>query len=463
MTASDLPAGRTALGLPADFVLGAATASYQIEGAATEDGRGPSIWDTFSHTPGRVLGGDNGDVACDHYHRMPEDVALMSGLGLDTYRFSIAWPRIQPAGSGAVERRGMDFYSRLVDELLAADISPWVTLYHWDLPQPLEDAGGWPVRDTAHRFAEYAALVHDALGDRVRFWTTHNEPWCSAFLGYAAGIHAPGRQDDAASLRAVRHLLVGHGLATQALRAAGAESLGITVNLYAVSPATGSEADVDAARRVDALSNRVFLDPLLQGRWPADLVADLDEIGLADDLLGADPEADLALASVPLDALGVNYYTRHTVAAGGETGAESAYPGSTDVRFVNPGFPTTDMGWPVDATGLTEVLETVAAMAPELPLFVTENGAAYPDDEVVDGRVEDADRVAYLDGHLRACATAIERGVPLRGYFAWSLMDNFEWALGYSKRFGLVRVDYDTLERTPKRSAEWYAAVTRRQ
>ena len=463
MTASDLPAGRTALGLPADFVLGAATASYQIEGAATEDGRGTSIWDTFSHTPGRVLGGDTGDVACDHYHRMPEDVALMSGLGLDAYRFSVAWPRIQPTGSGAVERRGMDFYSRLVDELLAADISPWVTIYHWDLPQPLEDAGGWPVRDTAHRFAEYAALVHDALGDRVRFWTTHNEPWCSAFLGYAAGIHAPGRQDDAASLRAVRHLLVGHGLATQALRAAGAESLGITVNLYAVSPATGSEADVEAARRVDALSNRVFLDPLLQGRWPTDLVADLEEIGLADDLLGATPEEDLALASVPLDGLGVNYYSRHTVAAGGETGAEQAYPGSTDVRFVNPGFPTTDMGWPVDATGLTEVLETVAAMAPDLPLFVTENGAAYPDDEVVDGRVEDADRVAYLDGHLRACATAIEHGVPLRGYFAWSLMDNFEWALGYSKRFGLVGVDYDTLVRTPKRSAEWYAAVTRRQ
>ncbi len=463
MTSIQNPAGRTSLGLPDDFWLGAATAAYQIEGAATEDGRGASIWDTFSHTPGAVLGGDTGDVACDHYHRMPQDVALMKELGLDVYRFSVAWPRVQPTGSGAVEQRGLDFYSRLVDELLDAGITPWLTLYHWDLPQPLEDAGGWPERDTALRFADYARVVHDALGDRVRYWTTHNEPWVSAFLGYASGVHAPGRRDPGASLRAVRHLLVGHGLATTALREAGAESLGITVNLYAVSPASDDPADQDAARRMDGMSNRIFLEPLLLGRWPEDVLADLDAAGIGDDLRGPTPDEDVALASTPLDALGINYYSRHTVAAGGEPGAELAYPGSTDVRFVNPGYPVTDMDWPVDATGLSEVLEAVHAMSPSLPLYVTENGAAYPDDVVADGRVLDDDRTAYLDAHLRACAASIGRGVPLRGYFAWSLMDNFEWAFGYAKRFGLVHVDYDTLVRTPKRSAEWYAALTRRQ
>ena len=451
----------TADAFPEGFLWGAATAAYQIEGAAREDGRGPSIWDTFSHTPGRVLDGDHGDHAIDHYHRMPQDVALMRDLGLQSYRFSISWPRIQPDGTGPAVTRGVDFYSRLVDELLAADIVPWVTLYHWDLPQALEDAGGWPVRDTALRFADYAALVHAELGDRVQHWTTHNEPWCSAFLGYANGSHAPGRQEPAAAFAATRNLLVGHGLATRALRDAGATDIGITLNLYAVSPATSAPADVDARRRIDGLGNRLFLDPVVHGRWPEDVVADLERAGLAGALLGPDPEADLALAATPIDLLGINYYSRHIVAGGGTPGDPPAHPGCGDVRFVNPGYPTTAMDWPVDPSGLTEVLRWVAGEAPGLPLYVTENGAAYPDDVIVDGRVLDEDRVGYLDSHLRACLDALAAGVPLKGYFAWSLMDNFEWAMGYSCRFGLVRVDYDTFERTPKLSAEWYSRLIR--
>lgn len=446
---------------PADFVWGAATAAYQIEGATTEDGRGASIWDTFSHTPGRTLGGDTGDRAVEHYHRMPEDVALIKRLGLTGYRFSVSWPRIQPTGRGQALASGLDFYSRLVDELLMSGIEPYITLYHWDLPQALEDAGGWPERDTALRFADYAVAVHDALGDRVRSWTTLNEPWCSAFLGYANGHHAPGRTDPLASIAATRTLLVGHGLATQALHAAGAEQVGITLNLYAVSPASDDPADVDAARRMDGLSNRIFLDPVLKGAWPDDVVKDLDAIGAADPLTGPDSDEDLAIASTPIDFMGVNYYSRHVVAGDGEAGRSMAYPGSEHVRFVEDELPTTAMGWRIDATGLTEVLEEVARMAPELPLYVTENGAAFADDQVVDGRVADLDRVSYLNGHVRACHEAIRRGVPLRGYFAWSLMDNFEWAFGYDRRFGLVHVDYDTMRRTPKASAEWYSEVIR--
>ncbi|MET7967473.1 GH1 family beta-glucosidase [Micromonospora sp. NPDC005305] len=450
---------------PPGFLWGAATAAYQIEGAATEGGRGPSIWDTFSHTEGRTVAGHTGDVACDHYHRMPDDVRLMADLGLKSYRFSVSWPRVQPGGAGAVNPEGMDFYRRLVDELLGHGIQPWLTLYHWDLPQPLEDAGGWPARDTAARFADYAQLVADALGDRVKYFTTFNEPWCSAFLGYGSGVHAPGRSDGADAVRAGHHLMLGHGLAVQALRASRPDAqLGITVNLYPVTPATGSPADADAARRIDALANRFFLDPVLRGAYPADLLADLREV--TD--FGHVRDGDLAVISTPLDMVGVNYYSRYVVAAPAETGPAEAYwrapscwPGSQDVQFVTRGVPVTDMGWEIDAPGLVETLERVHKEYTDLPLYVTENGSAFVD-AVVDGRVDDPDRLAYFDAHLRAAHAAIGAGVPLKGYFAWSLMDNFEWAWGYTKRFGMVHVDYDSQVRTPKSSARWYADVIRR-
>ncbi|MGW1059772.1 GH1 family beta-glucosidase [Micromonospora rubida] len=450
---------------PPGFLWGAATAAYQIEGAATEGGRAPSIWDTFSHTQGRTVAGHTGDVACDHYHRMPDDVRLMADLGLKSYRFSVSWPRVQPGGSGAANPEGLDFYRRLVDELLGHGIEPWLTLYHWDLPQPLEDAGGWPVRDTAARFADYARLVADALGDRVRYWTTLNEPWCSAFLGYGSGVHAPGRTDGADAVRAGHHLMLGHGLAVQALRATRPDAqLGITVNLYPVDPASSAPADVDAARRIDGLANRFFLDPVLRGAYPDDLRADLAAV--TD--FGHVRDGDLETISTPLDLVGINYYSRHVVAAPVEGEppqdywrASTCWPGSEDVRFVTRGVPVTDMDWEIDAPGLLETLERVHREYTGLPLYVTENGSAFVD-AVVDGRVDDADRLAYFDSHLRAAHAAIGSGVPLRGYFAWSLLDNFEWAWGYTKRFGMVYVDYDSQTRIPKSSARWYAEVIRR-
>lgn len=446
------------------FVWGAATAAYQIEGAAAEGGRTPSIWDIFSHTDGRVVAGDTGDVACDHYHRMRDDVRLMAELGLRSYRFSISWPRVQPGGSGPVNPEGLDFYRRLIDELLAHGIEPWVTLYHWDLPQPLEDAGGWPARDTAGRFADYVQLVQAALGDRVRYWTTLNEPWCSAFLGYGSGVHAPGRSDGADAIRAGHHLMLGHGLAVQALRAARPEAeVGVTLNLYPVTPASGTPGDAGAARRIDGLANRFFLDPILRGAYPADVLADLRPV--TD--FGHVCDGDLATIATPLNLLGINYYSRYVVAAPVE-GAEpqryrwaSCWPGSETIRFVTRGVPVTDMDWEIDAPGLVETLRRVHDEYPQLPLYITENGSAFVD-AVVDGQVDDADRLAYFDAHLRAAHAAISVGVPLRGYFAWSLMDNFEWAWGYSKRFGMVYVDYDSQLRIPKSSARWYAEVIRR-
>mgnify|MGYP001036396130 CR=1 FL=1 len=450
---------------PPGFVWGAATAAYQIEGGVNEGGRSASIWDTFSHTPGRVLHGHTGDVACDHYHRFRDDVRLMAEIGLKAYRLSVAWPRIQPDGTGPGNQAGLDFYRALVDELLEHGIEPWVTLYHWDLPQALEDAGGWPVRDTAYRFAEYAELTQRALGDRVRHWITLNEPWCSAFLGYGSGTHAPGRTEAPAAVRAAHHLMLGHGLATQAMRSAAPDhQVGVTLNLYAVSPQTDSPGDAEAARRIDGLANRIFLDPILLGSYPSDVVADLAEV--TD--FGHVRDGDLKTISTPMSFLGINYYSRHVVAAPIEGvepepywRAPSCWPGSEQVRFVTRGLPVTDMNWEIDAPGLVETLQTVHRNYPELPLYITENGAAFVD-EVVDGEVDDPDRVAYLDAHLRACHTAIASGVPLRGYFAWSLMDNFEWAWGYTKRFGMVYVDYDSQRRIPKSSAKWYADVIRR-
>ncbi|HEX7747042.1 MAG TPA: GH1 family beta-glucosidase [Micromonosporaceae bacterium] len=453
------------LRLPDDFIWGAATSAYQIEGAAAEGGRGRSIWDTFSRTPGRIADGSTGDKACDHYHRFRDDVRLMADLGLRAYRFSIAWPRVQPDGIGTANQRGLDFYRRLVDDLLAHDIEPWATLYHWDLPQPLEDAGGWPERDTAARFGDYAALVHGALGDRVRNWTTLNEPWCSAFLGYGSGVHAPGRQDARAAVRAAHHLMLGHGLALQAMRAAApGHQLGVTLNLYPVSPRSAGPNDADAARRIDGLANRLFLDPILRGSYPADVLHDLQPV--TD--FGHVRSGDLAVISTPLSMLGVNYYSRYVV--GGPAGvgpaepywlSASNWPGSERVRFVDRGLPTTAMGWEIDAPGLSEVLQRVHTDYPEVPIVLTENGAAFPD-RPVDGEVDDPDRVAYLDAHLRACADAVAAGVPLKGYFLWSLLDNFEWSWGYSRRFGIVYVDYESQVRIPKSSARWYAQVIRR-
>jgi len=441
---------------PPDFLWGAATAAYQIEGAVAAGGRSPSIWDVFSRRPGAVANGDTGDVACDHYNRYRDDVALMSSLGLAAYRFSVAWPRVQPGGRGPASAAGLDFYRRLVDELLAHDIAPWVTLYHWDLPQDLEDAGGWPNRDTAERFAEYAGIVFDALGDRVRWWTTLNEPWVSAFLGYSAGIHAPGRTEPAAALAASHHLLLGHGLAASAIRARRAEAeVGITLNLGAVWPATDAAADVDAARRTDGLTNRLFLDPLLLGRYPADVRADLAAI--TD--FGFVRPGDLEVISAPLDLLGINYY-RGSMVAGGEPPAQpgpAVFPGSEHVRPVPRGLPTTAMDWEIDPAGMTQTLRMVADNYPAVPLYVTENGAAFDDKVGPDGEVDDPQRVDYYATHLRACHEAIEAGVPLRGYFAWSLLDNFEWAYGYEKRFGLVYVDYQTQQRIPKSSARFFA------
>ncbi|MEV6690882.1 GH1 family beta-glucosidase [Micromonospora sp. NPDC051196] len=456
---------RAPLTFPPGFLWGAATAAYQIEGAAAEGGRTPSIWDTFSHTEGRTVAGHTGDVACDHYHRLGDDVRLMAELGLKSYRFSVSWPRVQPGGSGPVNAEGLDFYQRLVDNLLANGIEPWLTLYHWDLPQELEDAGGWPARDTAARFAEYAQLMANALGDRVKYWTTLNEPWCSAFLGYGSGVHAPGRTDGAAAVQAGHHLMLGHGLAVQALRATLPEAqLGVTVNLYPVTPASDAPGDVDAARRIDGLANRFFLDPMLRGQYPDDLVADLAKV--TD--FGHVRDGDLAIISAPMDLVGVNYYSRHVVAAplpGEEPErywrAPTNWPGSEDVRFVTRGVPVTDMDWEIDAPGLVETLRRVYEEYTDLPLYVTENGSAFVD-AVIDGQVDDVERLAYFDAHLRAAHEAISAGVPLQGYFAWSLLDNFEWAWGYTKRFGMIYVDYDSQTRIPKSSARWYAEVIRR-
>jgi beta-glucosidase len=464
LRAGEADAGR--LTFPESFLWGVATASYQIEGAIDADGRTPSIWDTFSHTPGKIVNGDTGDVAADHYHRYREDVALMRGLGIQAYRFSVSWPRVIPTGKGAPSPGGLDFYVRLVDELVESGIKPVVTLYHWDLPQELEDAGGWANRDTAARFAEYATAVARALGDRVDVWTTLNEPWCSAFLGYGSGVHAPGRTEPASALAAAHHLLLGHGLAAQALRSELAEpQVSITLNLAAVRAASDSEEDQDAARRIDGLANRVFLDPLFHGRYPADVLEDTRSV--TDwSFVHAGDEAQIAQ---PIDVLGVNYYTPTLCAAyksgereladGHAPGAGTAWPGAEGVQFPEQPGPQTAMGWHIDAAGLHELLVRVGREHPGLPLLVTENGAAFDDYVDPTGAIHDDRRVLYVQEHLAALHQAIEEGVQVRGYFLWSLLDNFEWSYGYAKRFGIFYVDFETLERAPKASAHWYREV----
>jgi beta-glucosidase len=446
-----------------DFIFGTATAAYQIEGAPTEDGRGPSIWDTFSHTPGRTLGGETGDVACDSYHRWESDLDLMASYGIDAYRFSIAWPRIVPTGMGAVNQAGLDFYSRFVDGLLERGIKPIVTLYHWDLPQALEDAGGWPERATAEAFAAYATLVGEALGDRVDTWTTLNEPWCAAYLGYGVGVHAPGRADPVAALRAVHHLNLGHGLAVQALRSVVAPEakMSITNNLSTVRAATADPADVHAADKARALSNGVFTGPQLRGEYPAlafEVTSKLTDWSFVQD-------GDLEQIHQPIDVLGLNWYTPRTVRQGTPppptpTPMPSVSPGNEDVEDVFDEGDRTEMGWIVDPSGLEQILVDLDREFPGLPIVITENGCAY-DDPVVDGRCHDARRVDYLQRHVTAVHRAIEAGANVVGYFVWSLMDNFEWAFGYGKRFGITHVDFETQQRTPRDSALWYTKLAR--
>ncbi|HVC87337.1 MAG TPA: GH1 family beta-glucosidase [Gaiellaceae bacterium] len=429
--------------LPGDFVWGAATASFQIEGAANEDGRGESVWDRFCATPGKVRNGDTGAVACDFYHRYHDDILLMRELGLDAFRFSIAWPRIVPAGRGKVNAAGLDFYDRLVDELLGNGITPFVTLFHWDTPQPIEDAGGWPVRETVDAFSEYVTAVAERLGDRVGHWITHNEPWVVAWVGHAWGHHAPGRTSDADALATAHHLLLSHGRAVEILRGASPGSeVGITLNLDHAYAESASDEDAAAAQWVDGFHNRWFLDPIFRGSYPQDMLEAWAEIA---------PEihdGDLETISVPIDFLGVNNYTSPLVAAAAD-GDRSQIVRREDVDH-------TDMGWEVVPEGLHDLLLRLEQDYSPPAIYVTENGAAFPDVRGHDGSVSDLERQAYLEGYITAAAQAVAQGVPLRGYFAWSLFDNFEWAWGYWKRFGLVYIDYATLERVPKGSFYWF-------
>ena len=464
--AGSRPAPRS---FPPTFLFGAATAAYQIEGAAHEDGRTDSIWDVFCRVPGAVVNADDGEVACDHYHRYRDDVSMMKDLGLQAYRFSTSWSRVQPDG-GAFNPKGLDFYSRLIDELLGHGITPWLTLYHWDLPQALEDLGGWANRDTASRFRDYALGVHDALGDRVTNWTTLNEPWCASFLGYIGGEHAPGLQDPATGLAAGHHLLLAHGLTVRDLAARDENlRLGITLNLTVADPVDPTDAgDLDAARRIDGQFNRFFLDPIFRGSYPDDVLQDVAHLGFEQHV----QPGDLEIISSPIHSLGVNYYHGEAVSSRPSEAAmstaapsvrpkRSPFPAADDVHWHLRDLPTTGMGWEVQPEGLTRLLRRVNEeyTGPTgIALAVTENGAAY-DDDLVDGAVHDAERVDFLEAHLGAILDAIDEGVPVSGYFYWSLMDNFEWAWGYDKRFGIVRVDYDTQVRTPKDSAVAYAQI----
>ncbi|SCL22799.1 GH1 family beta-glucosidase [Micromonospora inyonensis] len=433
---------------PAGFRWGVSTSAYQVEGAADTDGRGPSIWDTFAHRPGRIADGSSGDVACDHYHRYAEDVALMAGLGISAYRFSVAWPRVQPSGSGPASPRGLDFYDRLVDALLARDIDPVATLYHWDLPQPVEDAGGWLHRDSAGRFAEYADLVAARLGDRVRLWITLNEPFVHMSFGYGLGTHAPGRQLLVDAVPAAHHQLLGHGLAVAALRTRTTSPVALTNNYAPVRVLGDTDADRAAGEAYDALHNRLFTDPVLGLGYPPGLDPGPEVVR----------DGDLATIVAPIDVLGVNYYNPTAVRA-----PEEGSPLPFELAELD-GYPRTAFDWPVVPEGLRELLVGLRDRYGDAlpPIEITESGCAYDDEPDADGRVHDPERIAYLDGHLRALRAAVDEGVDVRGYFVWSLLDNWEWAEGFTKRFGLVHVDADTLARTPKSSYAWYRDVIAR-
>ncbi|MDM7989208.1 GH1 family beta-glucosidase [Arthrobacter sp. zg-Y877] len=453
---------------PAGFIWGSATAAAQVEGAALEDGKEDSVWDAFARVPGNVRNADTPATAVDHYHRMPADVALMKDLGLDSYRFSTSWARVRPGDRGT-NAKGLDFYSRLVDELLGAGILPWLTLYHWDLPQALEEKGGWANRDTAYRFAEYANDVYSALGDRVQHWTTFNEPFCSSLLGYGSGVHAPGRQEPRAAIAAVHHQHLAHGLAVAELRSRGAQQLGITLNLSNSIPRDPSDpVDLEAARLFDSLQNRIFLDPILRGAYPEDSLKDLEPFGLAEVI----EPGDLDIISAPIDFLGVNHYHDDLISGHPDTSGSDGHSGGSGRKAVSPwigaehitfpsrGLPRTAMDWEVNPDGLRTLLLRLGEEYPALPpLYITENGAAYDDVVSADGSVPDAERTGFILDHINAVGQAIEAGADVRGYFVWSLMDNFEWSWGYSRRFGIVRVDYDTQERTVKDSGHAYSRV----
>ncbi len=429
---------------PDNFLWGTATASYQVEGAANEDGRGVSIWDTFSRTPGKVLHGHTGDVACDQYHRFQEDIELMKGLGLEAYRFSIAWPRIFPEGRGKQNPRGFDYYNALVDGLLEAGIKPVPTTYHWDLPQTLQDAGGWPARDTAYAYADYAEACFKALGDRVDMWITLNEPFCSAVLGYLVGRHAPGEQDRGRAIAAIHHLNLGHGLAVQAFRKGGyAGTIGTTLNTQTARPATSSPEDIEAADRAADFPTRMFLDPLIGKGYPRRF------LDAYEDAVIPIEDGDLDIISSDLDFLGLNYYHEDCVAH------DPDHP--EGYRKVAQYQPTTEMDWPITPQGLHRHLTWLHEHTAGMPIYVTENGCAMPDILSADGtRVHDHDRIAFLRSYIEACADAVQEGVNLKGYFLWSFIDNFEWAYGYTKRFGIVYCDYLDGRRIPKDSYYFY-------
>ena len=454
---------------PADFLFGAATASYQIEGAVHEDGRGPSIWDTFSHTEGKIWNGDNGDVAVDHFHRYADDVAAMAEIGLTAYRFSFAWPRIIPAGTGEVNTEGFAFYHRLLDELEKHGIEPIATLYHWDLPQALEDLGGWPERATADAFAQYARVMATEFKDRIRYWSTFNEPWCTSFLGYGSGAHAPGRSNHEDSLAATHHLNLAHGLAYRAIKEVAPDAtVSIVLNSHLPRPWNVADPrDVHAAHKIDALANGVFIEPLTKGEYPEILLESTKDITDWSFVL----PGDLDTIKGTVDLIGVNYYSSHTVRHhdgprhdtgedGHKTTRFSCWPGADDVEFMPLLGRRTTMGWNVDPSGFHAHLIRISN-AFDVPIIVTENGASWPDEQDEDGRIRDLDRYTYYHDHLSALLRARDEGADIRGYMAWSLMDNFEWGYGYSKRFGMLRVDYDTQVRTWKDSAYWYAETIR--
>jgi beta-glucosidase len=430
---------------PRDFVWGVATSSFQIEGAATLDGKGPSIWDQFCRISGAIADASDGDIACDHYHRWSEDLDLVAKLGVGAYRFSVSWPRVQPGGSGAWNQKGLDFYERTIDSLLERGIKPYLTLNHWDLPAELQAAGGWAQRDTVHRFVEYALGMAKRVGDRVAAITTHNEPWVMSMLGHETGVFAPGIKDRAVAMQVSHHLLLSHGLAVLAMRAQGcAAKLGIVLNLSPIQPATDSAADLEKAHLEDGRLVRWYMDPLFKGRYPQDVLA-----FLGDDAPRIE-SGDLQAIAAPMDFLGVNYYSRSVVSA------------AEQWKVHDSGYGVTDMGWEIYPRGLTDVLLRLQSDYAVPPLYVTENGGAFKDC-VVDGRINDAERTDYIARHIDAVGEAIRQGVRMEGYMVWSLLDNFEWASGYEKRFGIVHVDYTSQRRTPKASALWYADFLRRQ
>lgn len=438
---------------PPDFIWGVAASAYQIEGAARAGGRAPSIWDTFSHTPGKTARGETGDVATDHYHRATEDVAIMAELGVDAYRFSLSWPRLIPAGTGRVNREGIEFYRSLCDSLREHGIAPVATLYHWDLPQALQDRGGWLEPAAVEWFSEYAATAKEHLGDLVGMWITHNEPWCTAFLGHSAGVFAPGLTDPAAGFVAAHHVMLSHHHAIHAMRAVRPQEddrLGIALNLIPACPASNDPADVALADTADAIHNRLFLQTTVNGTYP-------DEILRLHSRFDVPVHAgEMEPVRADIDFLGINYYNINRFRHDPDAEGLGEFPGADGAVMVRPPGDLTDMGWGVEPQGLTDVLRRTGEEVPGLPLYVTENGAAYPDEVEADGSVHDEARITYLRSHISAVAEAMRAGVDVRGYFVWSIFDNYEWASGYAKRFGLVRVDYQTLERTVKASGWWY-------